>query len=79
VAASAVSVAGASAAARRNPFQLWPPSGGGVTSDYLTPTRLRKSELLPIGYTAYGAAEKAGSLTIRNGSSSSLRLSFCGC
>jgi hypothetical protein len=36
VAASAVSVAGASAAARGNPFQLWPPSGGGVTSDYLT-------------------------------------------
>jgi hypothetical protein len=47
VAASAVSVAGASAAARGNPF-LWPPSGGGVTSDYLTPTRLRKSESLPI-------------------------------
>jgi hypothetical protein len=30
VAASAVSVAGASAAARGNPFQLWPPSAGGV-------------------------------------------------
>jgi hypothetical protein len=48
VAASAVSVAGASAAARGNPFQLWPPSGGGARSDYLTPTGLRKSESLPI-------------------------------
>jgi hypothetical protein len=48
VAASAVSVAGASAAARATHSGYGPPSGGGVTSDYLTPTKLRKSESLPI-------------------------------
>jgi hypothetical protein len=44
VAASAVSVAGAWVAARGNSFQLWPPSGGGARSDYLTPPGLRKSD-----------------------------------
>jgi hypothetical protein len=36
VAASAVSVAGGFGGSTGQPIQLWPPSGGGVTSDYLT-------------------------------------------